>query len=427
MFSIKRLFQNSFIKVSAANGIITVAKSFLIVISNKVIAIIIGTSGIAMIGQLQNLISIATLLSNGGFNQGLTKYIAERKDDKNSILEYIGTAFIVALILSSFVALLILIFSNTISYNIFSTKSYFSIIIVFAFTLFFYNMNTLILAIVNGFQLYRQYFKINITTTIVGFLLTVTLVLILKVYGALLAIVLSQSIVCLFAYLYIRNDYWISAFSFRYFSKDKLFLLLKYTAITILTAIIWPLVAMIIRTYVIKNISIEEAGLWQATRNLNDYIINIAIGSFSVYLLPRLSSISDKITLKKELITIYKIIIPISLFGFFLLFLFRDYVVILLYSKDFLKVSQYLILQMIGSFFWMCKVPVMYYMLAKGHTTIYLVNELLFAILYVILTILLIPKFQVQGIQMSFAIYNFIYFLINIYIIKKLLQHNKIL
>lgn len=423
-FDFKYLLNNTFIKVSGANGLITIIKSVFSIISNKVVAMIIGTSGIAMVGQLQSFMVIVTLISNGGFNQGLTKYIAELKNDEKSVKEYIGTAFVVALILSSCVGLLILILSNTISLNIFTTNSYFSILIVFAFTLFFYNLNALILATVNGFQYYKQYFKINITTTIVGFVLTVTLVLLFEEYGALLAIVLSQSIVCIFAYFYVKNEYWIAAFSLKYFRKEKLLLLLKYTTITILAAVIWPIVQIIIRTYVIRNISAQEAGLWQATRNLNDYIVNIAIGSFSVYLLPKLSSIADKYELKKELISIYKIIIPVTLVGFIVLYIFRNDVILLLYSKEFLKAGDYLLLQMIGAFFWMCKVPIMNYMLAKGHTTIYLVNELIFALFYVVLGIILIPIFQVQGIQMSFAIYNFIYLIVNIVIVNKLLNRS---
>lgn len=419
---LKKITQNTFIKVSGANGIITIAKSIFTIISNKVVATVIGTSGIAMVGQLQSFISIITLVSNGGFNQGLTKYIAEYKDDNKNVKEYIGTAFIVAIILSTFVGIMILIFSKVISLNIFTTNAYFTILIVFAITLLTYNLNALVLAVINGFQKYKQYFKINITTTLVGFFLTIVLVVLFKEYGALLAIVLSQSIVFIFTYFFIKNDFWISAFSYKYYNKEKLFLLLKYTAITVFSGIIWPVVAMIIRTYVIRNISVEEAGLWQATRNLNDYIVNIAIGSFSVYLLPKLSSITDKNELKRELINIYKITIPVSLLGFSLLYIFRDYAVLLLYSEKFLKVGEYLLLQMLGSFFWMCKVPVMNLILAKGLTVIFIVFELIFAVMYIILVIIFVPKFQVQGIQLSFAIYNFIYFITNIFFIRRILN-----
>jgi PST family polysaccharide transporter len=148
----------------------------------------------------------------------------------------------------------------------------------------------------------------------------------------------------------------------------------------------------------------------------------MAIGSFSVYLLPKLSSITDRRALKNELIHIYKVIIPVSLMGFILVYTLKDFIIILLYSKEFLKVGDYLLLQMLGSFFWMCKVPIMNYMLAKGLTKTYLINELTFALLYMILCAFFIPLFKVQGIQLSFAIYNFMYLITNIILIKKYLN-----
>lgn len=422
MIKVKRILQNTFIKVSAANGLIIVGRTAFSVISNKVVALIIGTPGIALVGQLRSFITISTLLSNGGFNQGLTKYVAENKENDSTIKSFVGTAFIVATVLSTFVGLLILIFSCTISKHLFTSESYFSILIVFAVTLLFYNLNSLILAIVNGFQKYKLYFKINISTTIVGFILTISLVLLFKVYGALLAIVLSQSIVFVIAYIYIRRESWVAAFSFKYFKKEKLLLLLKYTSITVLAAVIWPIVDMVIRTYVINNISTQEAGLWQATQNINNYIVSIAIGSFSVYLLPKLSSIINPVEIKNELSNIYKIIIPVTLLGFLVIYVFRDIIIIVLYSKEFSKVGDYLLLQMIGSFFWMCKVPIMNFLLAKGHTNIYLYNELSFALLYVVLSMILIPIYKVPGIQISFAIYNFLYLIVNVLIIKKQLS-----
>lgn len=423
---LKRSTQNTFLKVSGANGIISVAKAVLVIISNKVLAIIIGTTGIAMIGQLQSFTTIITQLSNGGFNQGLTKYVAENRNNKKEVLEFIGTSFIVAFTLTSLTAFFIIILSKTISLKIFTTSAYFSILVVFAFTLFFYNLNSLILAIVNGFQAYRKYFKINITTTIVGFILTITLVLLLKEYGALLALVLSQSIVCLFAYLYIKREYWIQAFSFKFFQKFKLTLLLKYTAVTIFGSVIWPVVSIVIRTYVIRNISAEEAGLWQATRYIDTYIVNIATGSFAVYILPRLSSLPDAKSLKRELYSLYKIILPLALGGFIFIYLLRHYIVLFLYSKEFMKVTEYLLLQMIGSFFWLCKSPLMNFMLARGMIKIFIICELIFALLVIILAIILIPRFQVQGIQFTYAVQSFLYLLVSIFLVKRWLKKNHI-
>lgn len=398
------------------------AKAFLVIISNKVLAIIIGATGIAMIGQLQNFTTIITQLSNGGFNRGLTKYIAENREKNKEVKEFVGTAFLISFSLTSLTALFIILLSRFISSRIFDTLDYNSILIIFGITLFFYNLNSLILAIVNGFQHYRKYFEINITTTIVGFVLTISLVLAFKEYGALLAIVLSQSIVSIFAYLFVKKEYWLKAFSFKIFSKPKMLLLLKYTTITLLGTVIWPLVSIVIRTYVINNISAKEAGLWQAARYIDHYIVNIATGSFSVYLLPKLASVTDARHLKQELKSIYKVIIPISLAGFFIVFIFRDFIIILLYSKEFLRASQYLILQMVGSFFWLCKSPLMNFMFAKGMVKTFIATEMFFAIFVIVFSIILIPKYEIQGIQFTYALQNFLYLIVSIFLVKQYLN-----
>lgn len=415
----ERIVRDKFVRVFGANGILTIAKSFITVLSSKIVATVIGASGIAMVGQLQNFIAIATLVSNGGFSQGLTKYIAEYKTNEENTIEFINTAFFITLIITSIVSVIILSLSKTISIQIFTDIIYFPIIIVFSATLIFYNLNNLIIAIVNGLQLYKQYFVINTSTTIIGVVITIALVIQLKVFGAMLAIVLSQSIVFVMVFFIVRHSYWLKKIRLCHFSKEKMFRLLKYTMITILASLIWPIVRITIRTYIINNVSAEQAGLWQATVNINDYIVSFAVGSFSIYLLPQLSSINDKDLLIKELKHIFRIIIPIILAGYSVVYIYRDYVLIILYSSEFLKASKYILLEMVGSFFWMCKIPLMNFLLAKGLTVTYMLNEIIFALVYIGLSIILIPIYLVQGIQISFAIYNFIYLLVNIVVVYR--------
>lgn len=416
------LFQNKFVRVSGTNGVITLLKTGVSLFSNKIIALVIGAAGIGIVGQLQNVMTIIMLISSGGFNQGLTKYISQEKEDEESLNKFIGTAFFATLFLSVVTGIVTAILSTYISTTIFGDRKYFSVIVVFALTLFFYNLNNLLIAIINGFQFYKRFFKINITTTIVSMVMSVGLVLLFNVYGALLAIVLSQSVVCLITYWMVKNDKWIAAFSYKYFSKDNLKLLLKFTSITIFSSILWPIVGIVIRTYVIKYISVQEAGFWEATTKLNVYIVNLAVGSFAVYLLPRLAEIKDPGILKREVKDVFKIIIPVTLLGFGTLYLFRDLVIRLLYTAEFLKVGDYLGLQMVGSFFWMCKMVPMNLLLAKGKTNLYLTFEIVFCLVYVLLAIIFIPMYGVQGIQLSFAVYNFLYFIVNLIAMNRYLK-----
>lgn len=423
--TIRKISQNGLIKVSGTNGIVTVLKTLISIVANKVVAVYIGTSGVAMVGQLQSALNILTMVSSGGFHQGVTKYVAEYKNDKKTTSIFISTAFVSTCILSLFCGLVTLIFSRNLSSQIFLTDQYFSIIALLGASLILYNINILFISIINGFQQYRKYFKINLFTSILSAIFSIILVVLFKEYGALLSIILSQSLVVIFTYLMVKNEHWINSLCIHLFKKEKLRLLLKYTAIIIVGGTIWPVVKIILRTCIIENISIDEAGIWEATTKLNDYIAFFATGSFSIYLLPRLSEIKDAGLLKKEIYETYKIIIPFSLCLFSIIYLLREPIILILYSSSFIKIEEYLLLQMIGSFFWICKIIPMNFLLAKGMAKQYLSLELIFCLMYYVLAKILLPEYGVQGIQLSFTIYNFVYFLVNWIIIEQNMKNKK--
>jgi polysaccharide transporter, PST family len=65
------------IKTSILTAISTIAKVISGFVINKVIALYVGPSGLAVVGQLQNFMSIITTFSNGAITNGIVKYTAE--------------------------------------------------------------------------------------------------------------------------------------------------------------------------------------------------------------------------------------------------------------------------------------------------------------------------------------------------------------
>ncbi len=420
---IQKILPNRFIRVSGANGTVSILRTLASIVANKVVAVYIGTSGVAMVGQLQSLIGILSLISGGGFIQGLTKYVSQYKNEEKTVGEFISTSFVFTLFVSAVFGAITLLFSSWISSVLFLTDKYRLVIAVLGLSLIFYGLNNLFISIINGFQEYRKYFKINLITAFSGSVLSIILVILFREYGALLAIILSQSVVCVFTWFMVRNDHWIRFITFRLFSSEKLKLLSKYAIVLLLGTIIWPVVKIFIRSYVITHISIHDAGIWEATAKISDYISILVTGSFSIYLLPRLSELTDPSLIKKEIIDIYKVIVPVSLFIFTMLYLLKKQVILLLYSPDFMEVSNYLLLQMAGSFFWLCKVIPMNFLLAKEKTNLYLFLELFFCLVYIILAWILVPRLGVQGIQLSFAGYNLAYLLTCLFVLKNYLSN----
>ena len=68
----------------------------------------------------------------------------------------------------------------------------------------------------------------------------------------------------------------------------------------------------------------------------------------------------------------------------------------------------------------------MNFMLAKGMVKTFIVNELIFAAFVIVLSVLLIPRYQIQGIQFTFALQSFLYLIVSIILINRYLKMNGI-
>ena len=82
---IQRLAKIDILRVFSLNAVATLVKMLTGLISVKVVAALIGPAGVALLGQLNNFNSILLGAANGGINNGITKYVAEHKEDDGKI------------------------------------------------------------------------------------------------------------------------------------------------------------------------------------------------------------------------------------------------------------------------------------------------------------------------------------------------------
>ena len=91
------------------NALATGIKMITGLVSVKVVAAVIGPSGIAMLGQLNNFSTITLGISNGGINIGMTKYISEYSNSRNKYQLFIGTGFWITIFFSLISSIVLLI------------------------------------------------------------------------------------------------------------------------------------------------------------------------------------------------------------------------------------------------------------------------------------------------------------------------------
>ena len=150
-----------FLKVSFFNSIANILKMILGLINNKIVAIYLGPSGIAILGQFNNLFNITRTFSTFGILTGVTKYISEFQSHPDKQKSIFSTGVIIVLISSILSIILILIFSDDISKRIFFTDEYRWVLQIFCIGILFFSINFFLIAVLNGLQKFKKIIIIN--------------------------------------------------------------------------------------------------------------------------------------------------------------------------------------------------------------------------------------------------------------------------
>ncbi len=402
--------------LTAMSTVITVISAFVI---NKIVAIYAGPSGLALIGQLKDFVTMLTNISNGAITQGIVKYTAEYEtiEKKQKIF---STSIIISLISSFIIATMLFGFSGYLSELILKNIQYSGVFLIFGATIFLFALNTILISILNGQKEIKKYVFVNIVNSIVALILTSLLVVKFNIQGALYALVINQSIVFFVTLLFVLKSSW---FKWEYFKqgvdKDSLIKLSKYSLMAITSAIAAPVSFLIIRNYIGENLGWDSAGYWQGIWYISSMYLLVVTTSLSVYYLPRLSEIQDKVELKKEIFSGYKIIMPIVIVSALMIYLFKEYVILIAFDEKFMPMMELFKWQLIGDVIKIASWLLSYLMLAKAMTKVFIYTEVLFSVLFIFLSIFFVNTYGLVGITYAFVLNYIFYFFTVLSIFKK--------
>ena len=407
------------IKTSVLTAISTIIKLISAFVINKVIAIYIGPSGLAIVGQLQNFTSIITTFSNGAISSGIVKYTAEYQDieEKKKIF---SSSIVISLICSLIISIFLFGFSDYLSELILKDIQYSSVFIIFGATIFLFALNMVLISILNGQKEIKKYVLVNIAGSIFSLVFTSILIMQLNLMGALYAMVLNQSVMFFVTLAFVIKSSW---FKLEYFKqgldKESLSKLSKYSLMAIVSALTVPVSHLIIREYIGENLGWDSAGYWQGIWYISSMYLMLVTTTLGVYYLPRLSEIQDNKELRKEIFSGYKIIMPIVILASLIIFLLKEYVILIAFSKDFMPMMELFAWQLIGDVIKIASWLLAYLMLAKAMTKVFIYTEVLFSALFVGLSILFVDKFGLVGITYAYSLNYFLHLIMMIFIFRK--------
>jgi PST family polysaccharide transporter len=390
-------------------------------VTTKIMAIYVGPAGIALLGNFNNITNILSTFSNGAISSGIIKYISEYKEneDKRSVVFH---GFWLTLICSILIGFGVLIFNKQLSRLAFGDTKYTGAFVVFGFTIIFYGFNLTITAILNG---YRE-IKYMIITGMIGSALSILLAILITIRFGLFGALVNASIAQVFIFL-INIRFVIKL---KIFSLDMLRIninrilswkLLKYAAMSIISILVVPTSTLLIRKYIFTNFTPNEAGYIQGVWSISGSYLAIVTTTLSIYYLPTLSEIKTNWELRKEIIKGYKFILPLAVVGGLAIFMFRDLIINVLYTPEFMPMKKYFTFQIIGDTLKIASWILGFIMVAKAMTRVYIVTEIIFAILNVALSVYFMNYYGSIGVMYGYTLTYFIFLIFLITIFRKLL------
>jgi PST family polysaccharide transporter len=401
---VKKILNIDLIKVSGLTGISTVIRLLTSLGLSKYLAIMIGPSGLAIIGQLTNvtqtMITFCTLAST----QAVTKYASEYKDEEHKYYEFLTGV----LKMLSFSSILVSVFSffasDWLSIKVIGTTEYSTIFKIFAFNLCLFTLNGFLLAIINGKKQFKKFVKINIITSIISALLTMGLIWYYGVFGGLVSYVTAQSIILLFTFYAVKDE------ALRVFSELKNYQLkpklvkqvLAFSLMTLVSMLMYPTSKLMIRTEIIQNLDLMAAGIWEGMNKISTMFLMLFTTTIPIYYLPRLSELKTPKALKKEVYLTFKIIVPTIAFLAIVIYLLRYYVIIIALSDTFLPMMDLFAIQLTGDIFRVVSLIFGFTLVAKAKITQFIIIEILAILVYVGGTFLLVKDFGLKGAVLSY-------------------------
>jgi len=192
--------------------------------------------------------------------------------------------------------------------------------------------------------------------------------------------------------------------------------LLTFAAMSFISTVLINYIEIDIRSQITNKISSEQAGFWTAMLFISKNYMVFSTGLFTLYVIPRFSEIYSTHDFKKEVLYIYKTILPLFAIGMILIYVFRVFIIDLVYP-GFSEMEPLFKWQLLGDFVRLSAMVLAHQFLAKKMLINYIITEFISVILFYIFSKILVDSYGIEGIVMAHFYRYIVYFIVVIFVL----------
>lgn len=414
----------NFIKTSIYSAASTTISLLVKLITNKVIAVYLGTNGMFLMGQLKDFLKIGNTLGTMGIETGTVKYTSELNKNNTNFKELLSTSFKIHFYSSLIVVLLILIFYNYVTtgfsdeMSLIKNNNYKYILSI---SIISFSIQTFIMSVLNGLKKIKIFVLINIVATLISAIILIYLVVNYSIIGAFYALILSPilTLITALSICLILKPFKLNFFNYL-FKVEYLKNLSNFSLMAIAAPICLISATFIVRYYIYDEFDSNHAGSWEAMWRISAIYLLFLTTTFKFYLVPTFSNLNND-QLKKEVFKIWKTILPVIFLITILVYLSKDMIINILFTNEFNLINSLILFHLLGDIIKINCWVLGNILVAKAKTNQFILFQLEWCILFVILSIILANTYGFIGLSIAYFVTYLIHFLLlNIYFRKLL-------
>jgi len=395
------------------------------IIRTKVIAILLGTAGVGFIGVYQSIIDMMRSGYGLGMDTAGVKEIAEKKanaDDTifNKTIARFNKWFKWTAVLGF---LSCIIFCYPISIWVFGDDEHALLVAALSICISLAILTTGRSTILQGMRRIPELAKSTMLGSLFGLIFTLPVYFIWGLDGIIPAFIISGiiSFLCV-EYYYRKQSLKKVTISDREAFREGLSTL-KLGIYIVLAGVISTVSMFLIRTFIIREDSINTAGLFQSAWVITNIYLGLILRSMGTDFFPRLSAICEEKDKVKQLINEQSYIVLIIATPLIIgMLIFSDLALSILYSGTFTGANTLLCWQLAGTFFKILSWPIAFIMLARNKGFIFFITEVVFYIVYIVSSYLLYPYYGLEAAGIGYLIAYIVYLILVFIVGQKLSQ-----
>lgn len=412
--------KNLILKITSLNSLVVGIRLLVSLIVQNLLAQYTGQSGIAKVGQIRNLSNILTSLSSFGVFNGIVKYVSEYKNNEKGLTKLFSTVFVISSIATISISVIIFIYSKELSSWLFLSEDYYLVFHILSVIVPFIAMNRIFNGIISGLSAYKVHAKIEVIWYLIASIFLLISLYYYNIEGVLIAIAVTplvQFLVLTLIFGKTINDY--VKFKKLSLQTPLVKVLLGFSLISFVATVCLNFVEINFRTLISEKISENEAGIWTAMSSISKIYMQFLITVFSIYILPKYTSLNFSHEFKNEVKAIYKTLLPIVVLGMLLVFFSKKYLILSIYNESFLSMTILFKWQLLADLVRFIANILSFKFLAKKQIKHFVSTQLIGLTTYLIMGNLLIDLYLVEGLVMALFFSNLIYLIVVLTVLRK--------